>query len=156
MNPMSMFFKSPRYMHQSFRFAAGIIIIISILLCTNSCSADWTATQWNERGKQYYTNGDYDSAIFAFLRSIAIDPIVATVWSNLGVAYEAKNMVNESQLAFRRSQGLMGRHDTGCCCSGIGYHMETGSGDSSGKPDTIVARTKDIAHYNGYSVYPST
>ncbi len=130
-----------------------LTVFLCILLCMSSCSADWTATQWNEKGKQYYSNGDYDSAIFAFLRSIDIDPIVPYVWNNLGVAYEAKKMINDSSLAFKRALELGDGFGNGCCNSRYTYHMEPQSGSSSDNKDIVVAGNRDISQYNGYSVY---
>ena len=112
-------------MQHPVRFVAYTIIILCLLLCIGSCSTQWTAIQWNEKGRQYYTNGDYDSAIFAFLKSIAIDPIVASVWNNLGVTYETKKMQNESSMAFKRARELSGGCDPGCCNSRYVYHMVT-------------------------------
>lgn len=123
MNNMQSLSESSRVMHHSFPLITITLVLLVLMFCTSSCSAEWTATQWNVKGQDYYTNGDYNAAIFAFMKSIDIDPIVASVWNNLGVTYEAKKMNNESIMAFRRALELNGGHDNGWCNPGYVYHM---------------------------------
>lgn len=152
---MDLFSHVYRWKLQRVSLVVYAVGFLCVLFCIGSCSADWTATQWNEKGKQYYTNGDYDSAIFAFLKSIDIDPIVALVWNNLGITYEAKKMQTESTLAFKRALELGDCYNAGCCKNQNIYHMEAQSGSSSDNKDIVVAGNRDSSHFNGYSVFSS-
>ena len=53
---------------------------------SNLCSC-FEASQWFEKGKNYYLNKEYDNAIEAFTKAIALDPNYAHAYNNRGNAY---------------------------------------------------------------------
>ncbi len=59
------------------------------------------ATEWNDKGVDYYRNSNYSAAITAFRRSLDIDDD-AVVWRNLGRACEANGDYTAAKAAYRK------------------------------------------------------
>ena len=49
-----------------------------------------TAQEWGNKGLALYESGNYEEAIVAFDKALAIDPNLASAWNNKGLAlYES-------------------------------------------------------------------
>nr|WP_319539563.1 tetratricopeptide repeat protein [uncultured Methanospirillum sp.] len=86
------------------------LLLILLLASIGTCTAEYTASDWNSLGESYYSSGDYDAAISAFMNAVAINPDYAEAWNNLGTAYEQVGRYNDAVLAFRRAVAINPRY----------------------------------------------
>jgi tetratricopeptide (TPR) repeat protein len=62
---------------------------------------------WNELGNLYFMSGAYEPAIYAYIRSINLDPGFGRPYSNLALAYVVKRRYTEAVELFRKSIDLL-------------------------------------------------
>jgi tetratricopeptide (TPR) repeat protein len=62
---------------------------------------------WNELGNLYFMSGAYEPAIYAYIRSINLDPGFGRPYSNLALAYVEKGRYIEAIELFRKSIDLL-------------------------------------------------
>jgi tetratricopeptide (TPR) repeat protein len=62
---------------------------------------------WNELGNLYFMSGAYEPAIYAYIRSINLDPDFGRPYSNLALAYVEKGRYIEAIELFRKSIDLL-------------------------------------------------
>lgn len=86
--------------------AVSSLLLILLLSVTGISTADYIASDWNSLGESYYSSGDYDAAISAFMNAVAINPDYAEAWNNLGTAYDQAGRYNDAVLAFRRAVAI--------------------------------------------------
>jgi tetratricopeptide (TPR) repeat protein len=84
-------------------FSISLILIMSGV---GICAADNTAYDWNNLGESYYSSGDYDDAITAFMNAVAVNPNYGEAWNNLGKAYEQVGRYQDAVLAYRRAVAI--------------------------------------------------
>lgn len=65
----------------------------------------------NERGIEYGKKGMYDQAIKEFQKVAAIEPNLANVHYNLGLAYKKKGMISDSNREFAEYERLKGQNN---------------------------------------------
>ncbi len=62
---------------------------------------------WNELGNLYFMSGAFDPAIYAYIRSINLDPGFGRPYSNLALVYASKGRYAEAVELFRKSIDLL-------------------------------------------------
>ncbi|PWR72099.1 tetratricopeptide repeat protein [Methanospirillum lacunae] len=80
--------------------------LILILSGVGICAADTTSYDWNNQGESYYSSGDYDDAITAFMNAVTVNPNNAEAWNNLGNAYEQVGRYEDAVLAYQRAVAI--------------------------------------------------
>lgn len=63
----------------------------------------------NEKGIEYGKKGMYDAAIKEFQKVATVEPGMANIHYNLGLAYKKKGMISESEKAFAEYERLKGQ-----------------------------------------------
>ena len=58
------------------------------------------AQYYNNRGAEFFRNGDTEQALVYFKKALSIDPDLSFAWSNLGVAYSKSQLWEESEKAY--------------------------------------------------------
>lgn len=69
-------------------------------------SGDSDVKKINERGIEYGKQGKYDEAIQEFQKVVSIEPSIANVHYNLGLAYKKKGMQSEAEKEFAEYERL--------------------------------------------------
>lgn len=85
-------------------------IFIVLVVGIGSCPADRTPYEWNVLGESYYSDGNYDAAISAYLNAVSINPSLSEAWNNLGVVYEATGRYDDALQALNRAVSLNPRY----------------------------------------------
>ncbi len=61
---------------------------------------------YNNQGRQFYLNEDYDSAIQAFFRAVSLDNKNYIAYNNLGMTYLMKNNVDSAEKYFKKAASV--------------------------------------------------
>lgn len=61
---------------------------------------------YNQQGKQYYLNEEYDNAIQSFFRAISVDNKNHVAYNNLGMTYLMKNNLDAAEKYFKKSASV--------------------------------------------------
>ena len=106
-----------KYMRKR-EFLKRIIIILSVFLCTEVCtfmylftSGDNSYTRHLDLGNKYILSEDYDDAIKAFTKAIAIDEKKEDAYIGRGDAYKAKGDYASAWDDYEKAQELSGDTD---------------------------------------------
>ncbi len=86
------------------RFIKFIVIVLSVFLLGNISYADnaQEALAEYENGVEYYSEGDYDSALECFRRATKLNPDYVDAYFNLGSLLEYKKQDREALEAFKQ------------------------------------------------------
>lgn len=79
-------------------------LVLVLLLLSAGCIT--TAEEWNQRGETHHTMGQYDEAVAAFDRAIALDPDSHHAWKNRGLSLALLGRDEESRASFSRAIAL--------------------------------------------------
>lgn len=66
----------------------------------------FTATQWNEKGIQNYTKGDYTAAIDCYKKAVETDSKYSAPWSGLGWVYQDQKEYDKAIESFQKAIDL--------------------------------------------------
>jgi len=83
-----------------------------------------SATDWFYKGKQYYSNKDYDKTIEAYSSAIALDPNYAADYNNRGIAYQAKEQYDRAIEDYTRAIELDPNNDKAYDNRGNSYNKK--------------------------------
>lgn len=81
------------------------------------------ARGYNEIGLHYINSHEYEKALQAFKRLLAIDPYLPTVYSNIGLAYEGLGQTDLALQAYERAAALNPADPTAYYNMGIIYYQ---------------------------------
>jgi len=76
-------------------------LVLMLLLLSAGCIT--TAEEWNQRGETHHTTGEYERAVAAFDRAIALDPDSHHAWMNRGLSLALLGRAEESRASFSRA-----------------------------------------------------
>ncbi len=95
------------YLHTVAAIARAGLAFALLALLLAGCGP-MTAKDWHRRGYSLLEAGDYEGAMDAFNKSIALDPTHAVAYENRGVAY---SRMGDQQLALADFKKVMSMHD---------------------------------------------
>ena len=68
------------------RLVLLILILICLVISSHITFAD-TSKEWVNKGKEFYSSGDYNKAIDAYTRALEINPTDAMIYSSRGLVH---------------------------------------------------------------------
>lgn len=84
------------------RYISAVIVVIflfcpvSVFAETKEISAEDMAKEWFEKGLKYSVDKDYEKAIEAFTKAIALKPDYAYAYTNRGLVYYSKGQYDRA------------------------------------------------------------
>lgn len=77
------------------------------------------ADAWTELGNAYFDSAQYENAIGAYRKSLALNPKNANVWTDMGVMYRRSNRPEEAVKAFDQAIAVDPGHEVSRINKGI-------------------------------------
>jgi tetratricopeptide (TPR) repeat protein len=106
----------------------------------------FNANEWFEKGKNYHLNKEYDKAIEAYTKAIALDPNYAYAYNNRGVTYGKKGQYDRAIEDYNRAIAINPNYAEAYRNRGVAYYEK-------GQYDRIIEDYNKVIALNPNDAY---